>query len=266
MVGAKTLPVHHLVGMIGQAQDREDALAELAERFDLEVGEAEQVFETSFSQIVGLGLRMNDNQPAGSDPVEQFKTAGGRTVYGGGGITPDVKVEQQQRPRLVIAIARAGLFFDFAVQYAATYSFPERPDAFAVDDEVIQAFRDFLADSSSTGGFEHRTPTETHLNALRESLEEADGPEAAREWHEPLGQIVEREREAEFQKADPYLRLEIGREIGNRVWGARGLLLATLKGDKQYQEAVRILRDPDLYQEKMKVALASGSPAVVGGR
>ena len=50
---------------------------------------------------------------------------------------------------------------------------------------------------------------------------------------------------------------EIEIELVNRVWGTKAKILASLKSDKQYQEAIQILKDPEIYREKMKLELAS---------
>jgi carboxyl-terminal processing protease len=54
---------------------------------------------------------------------EQFKTATGRTVYGGGGITPDHLVKQPQLSRTTQLLEVRSTIFNYAVEYAA-----KRPD------------------------------------------------------------------------------------------------------------------------------------------
>ena len=249
------IPVYQVLGVIGQASSREAAIAELIDQFDLQPAQAEEVVETPLSQLVGL--TENHNEPKGSDPKEAFKTTGGRTVYGGGGITPDVVMKPQRPPRLAMALKRAGLFFDFAVSYAADRSFPERYDDFSLDETALEAFRVFLADSVKTGGFRYKTHVEAQLTELTQSLSETTLTEAQQTCLASLGEAADREGEAEFEKARPYIRLEIERELANRVWGSRAYLLASLKGDKQFQEAVRILKDSELYSKKMGLAVAS---------
>ena len=122
------IPVYQVVGLIGETDRREDALAELQERFGLSHEQAAQVMDTRLDQLVGLGLRDEVKGPKGDDPKKVFKTVGGRTVHGGGGITPDVEVKPTKRPRLVLALLRAGLFFDFGVHYAVNRSFPVRAE------------------------------------------------------------------------------------------------------------------------------------------
>jgi carboxyl-terminal processing protease len=71
-----------------------------------------------------------------------YKTSGGRTVYGGGGITPDVEFEPQTYGELERRLERDGLFFSFAVDYSMNHKVKE---GFQVTDEVLRSFKDMLA-------------------------------------------------------------------------------------------------------------------------
>jgi carboxyl-terminal processing protease len=69
------------------------------------------------------------------------RTDGGRTVYGGGGIHPDVVVPDPTPP-FVDQLERARVFFDFAVEYNAKHKGIQR--TFEVTPAVLQEFQDFL--------------------------------------------------------------------------------------------------------------------------
>ena len=62
--------------------------------------------------------RRDDNA---RNPVDVKMTEGGRTVYGGGGITPDEKYETPKLDRLQVALLRSG-FFDFTRSYFGSHS------------------------------------------------------------------------------------------------------------------------------------------------
>ena len=61
-----------------------------------------------------------------------------------------------------------------------------------------------------------------------------------------------------FEEDDTSIRLAIERQLANRMWGSRAKILTHLKGDGQFEEAVRILQDSRLYREKMNLTLAAG--------
>ncbi len=73
---------------------------------------------------------------------EAFRTDAGRTVYGGGGITPDVFVKAPPLSRFATSLFARGLFFEFAVDYRAKH--PGLTKDFQVDDAVREAFFKFV--------------------------------------------------------------------------------------------------------------------------
>ena len=68
-------------------------------------------------------------------------TDSGRTVYGGGGITPDVKIAPVKSNHFQDSLLQHYAFFNFAKHYAITHH-PAK--SFEVDDAVLQDFRKFL--------------------------------------------------------------------------------------------------------------------------
>jgi carboxyl-terminal processing protease len=73
-------------------------------------------------------------------------TDGGRTVYGGGGITPDEKFPPQPLnafQRRVAPFPLPGEFFHFGSVYFGA-EMPHLPQGWSPDDAVVQRFRDYL--------------------------------------------------------------------------------------------------------------------------
>jgi carboxyl-terminal processing protease len=68
-------------------------------------------------------------------------TDSGRTVYGGGGITPDVKLAQVKSNKFQDALLQHYAFFNFAKRYVIGHKVTQNLE---VDDLVLQDFRKFL--------------------------------------------------------------------------------------------------------------------------
>ena len=252
-VGNSTkVSAYELFGIIGQAERREDVIIELEERFGLEDYLAEEVLGMRLEGLLGLASSEH-NGPEKVDPEKVFTTrVNKRKVYGGGGIKPDVEVQQERRPRLVLALLREGLIFDFAVDFATTQSFPRRFEDYTLPEDIVDQFWTFMADSTNSGGFTYQTNTEIKVQEIKDALKKNDvfKDDTVTALNQ-LSQVADREREADYNKAEPYIRLEIERALANRVWGTNGKILATLKGDKQFQEAVRLLKDRTVYDQKL---------------
>ncbi len=86
-------------------------------------------------------VRDNKTEPADNKNREVKLTDSGRTVYGGGGITPDEKIPNPIANPFQSLLFQRYAFFDFAHHYLANHTVTEN---FQVDDAVLTQFKDFL--------------------------------------------------------------------------------------------------------------------------
>jgi carboxyl-terminal processing protease len=83
----------------------------------------------------------DDAKKADKSNLEVKLTDSGRTVYGGGGITPDEKIEIPDLNRFQGSLLQHYAFFDFSKHYLATHTVSRE---FVVDDAILQQFKDYL--------------------------------------------------------------------------------------------------------------------------
>jgi carboxyl-terminal processing protease len=85
---------------------------------------------------------VRDDVPKDNADREVKLTDSGRTIYGGGGITPDEKIAPIKPTHFQEVLADHGsIFFNFAPHYLATHTVTKD---FTVDDAVLQSFKDYL--------------------------------------------------------------------------------------------------------------------------
>ncbi|WP_320814248.1 S41 family peptidase [Flavobacterium sp.] len=94
----------------------------------------------------------------------EFKTKGGRTVYDGGGILPDVIIEETKLSAITEDLIKNDAVFDFATQLYYNYSNTGLPNSISEND--FNAFKQFLKQDK------YNFATETSL-ALKKVLETA---------------------------------------------------------------------------------------------
>jgi len=82
------------------------------------------------------------------NPLDVKMTEGGRTVYGGGGITPDEKFEAAKLDRLELDLARSGVF-NFARWYFASHN-TSLPKGWMPDTAFLEEFHDYLLKHGSS--------------------------------------------------------------------------------------------------------------------
>ncbi|MDR3744576.1 MAG: S41 family peptidase [Acidobacteriaceae bacterium] len=83
----------------------------------------------------------NDAKKADKSNLEVKLTDSGRTVYGGGGITPDEKIDVPDLTHFQATLLQHYAFFDFSKHYLATHTVARD---FVVDDAILQQFKAFL--------------------------------------------------------------------------------------------------------------------------
>ena len=76
--------------------------------------------------------------------LEVKLTDSGRTVYGGGGITPDEKIDNPKQNRFQDSLFIHYAFFNFSTHYLASHTITKD---FQIDDAIMQQFKSFLKDN-----------------------------------------------------------------------------------------------------------------------
>jgi carboxyl-terminal processing protease len=86
-------------------------------------------------------VRDASKEPKDKSNLEVKLTDSGRTVYGGGGITPDKKIETPKSNHFQENLLQHFAFFNFSKHYLATHTVAKD---FVVDDAILQQFKDYL--------------------------------------------------------------------------------------------------------------------------
>ncbi|MEZ4387408.1 MAG: S41 family peptidase [Candidatus Krumholzibacteriia bacterium] len=75
---------------------------------------------------------------------DRYTTDSGRVVYGGGGVTPDIEIDQSYRTDFEMAVERDGALFSFAVDYVNAH--PDLPADWRPDAKVLAEFGKYLGE------------------------------------------------------------------------------------------------------------------------
>jgi carboxyl-terminal processing protease len=168
-----------------------------------------------------LSHQPEENLP--SDSVEQesnmnkekFFTRGGRVVYGGGGIVPDVSVPSEKLSPLEYNLLAKLAFFDFAVHYTATH--PQLPKDFDVDQTMLKEFKQSL----EAKNFTYQTASEVELEKLKETIKEegslestyGEGRRAIPQVLTDLQELLKAQKEDDLKESEDYIKWEIKENI-----------------------------------------------------
>lgn len=188
-----------------------------------------------------------DKESAVSDSTQlkqKFLTKGGRVVYGGGGIVPDVIVPYENLSPLEYNLLAKLSFFDFAVHYTAIH--PHLPKDFEVDEKILSEFKPFL----KTKGFDYQTSSELELSKLKETIKEEGRSETVNQQIKKLEDLLRAEKENDFQKSVDYIESEIKENILVKLYGQNAKYEGVwFKDHLQIKKAIEILSNPKEYKE-----------------
>ncbi len=189
----------------------------------------------------GEDTALNEADEVGIDSLaEKYTTRNGRTVFGGGGITPDLVVEFRKMSDIEIEMHRRDLFFSFIRNWINHYG---QPDTVDITSEMIAEFYSFV----DSIGFENPVPGNNEITLLKE-LGKDNSLEAG---YFALVDSLEAILSRKIDLRDPDLReliyQNLDREMATTIEGRNGRIRSSFDEDNQIAEAIRILKDPDLY-------------------
>lgn len=182
--------------------------------------------------------------PDSSTARQKFFTKGGRVVYGGGGIAPDVVVPYEQLSPLEYNLLAKLSFFDFAVHYTVTH--PDLPRDLEVDDAMLSEFKQFL----ETKDFKYQTSSEVELEELKEALKEEAASDQITSRMKELERLLKAEKEKNFERSREYVRSEIKENILAKLYGQSAKYEGVwFERHSQIKRAIQILSNPKEYEE-----------------
>ncbi|UCD95419.1 MAG: S41 family peptidase [Candidatus Zixiibacteriota bacterium] len=189
---------------------------------------------------------------------EVYYTNGGRAVYGGGGILPDIEIEEDRTLKPIeINLERKTMFFDFAVKYVANH--PEATAGIEITDGIIREFKEFAKEKE----FTYKTALEISLDEMKEVVDEEGKDSLYNPAIAAFDELVQREKEADFEKSIDYIKRAVKREIVSKIEGQRGVYeKVILKTDASILQAIELLKNPEEYSRVLNGGSTAGESAL----
>lgn len=175
----------------------------------------------------------------------EFKTANGRKVFDGGGIEPDISVEEEEFANITYSLLSKNIIFDYATNYRAkTDSIPPTTQ-FNFDSTLYADFIDFIKDKD----YDYTTKTEKLLTDLKASANKEKVHTNLQDEFESLEKELKHNKAADVQMFKDEISRIIENEIVSRYYFQTGRVENELKYDKDIAEAEKVLNDTNKYQE-----------------
>lgn len=183
--------------------------------------------------------------------AKAFRTKAGRTVYDGGGLSPDSVVSYGEASRILYNLAVDNWIFDYANRYAATHDTIGSPYTFVVTDEIFDDFKK----SIDPDRFRYDKNLEGLIKQLRSAAEEEGylTPEVEKQIGD-LEKNLKHDLDRDLDNNRPQIEMLLGPEIISRYYNIRGHVINNLNYDPRYKAAKAILLDRNRYKSMLTAA------------
>ena len=164
--------------------------------------------------------------------THEFKTAHGRTVRDGGGITPDYEVKGHKYSRLTYSIVLNGIVDQYAMKYVR-----EHEALPTVEDFHFTAYDDFIAFAKDKE-FDYRSSARALFDEMKKTLAEDGLSEAMSSELAALEKSMDMDKETFLRLKKDEILPFIEEEIAVRYWFQQAGIKVRLRYDDPLKESL----------------------------
>ena len=176
--------------------------------------------------------------------ISEFKTRNGRTVFDGGGIIPDIKVESGEISPLTISLITQNVVFNYATKFAYQNQTIKEVEKFEITDEIYNDFVAFALEDS----FKYETRSERELKELEKIVKREKYYDRAKQELEDLKNKLINDKETDLMAFKDEVIEFLRDEIVGRYYYESGQIKTNLKDDSQLNKAIEILKNQERYK------------------
>ncbi|MET4074679.1 S41 family peptidase [Hymenobacter sp. UYCo722] len=177
-----------------------------------------------------------------------FKTTAGRTVYDGGGVAPDVEVNDREIADITRILLQKSYLFDYATRYRAEHPTIVPARQFKLTDVDYQKFVAYLQGKNIS----YSTDAEKALTDLSKKVKEEKHYDDVKLELEAIRKKVTVNKANDLQRFKPEIKELLEQEIVSRYYFEKGRTEAGFDDDPNIIAAVAVLNDPNRYAALLK--------------
>ena len=176
--------------------------------------------------------------------ISEFKTRNGRKVFDGGGVSPDINVDNELLSNLSANLLRQFKFFDFATKYRFENETIPPADEFKITDELYNEFIKYVESSE----FEYTSETQQMLEKLKELAKEEKYLDTSEDAFLALEKSLTLDLDRDLFRLREEVAVLLKSEIVSRYYFQKGSSMSSLNDDKTIDKALEILANKDIYE------------------
>ena len=166
--------------------------------------------------------------------TKEFRTASGRIVRDGGGITPDIEIKVPDYSRLVYSLVLGGVLDQYVIDYSRRHESIPAVEDFNFSDEDFEDFIRF----AKTQEFDYRSGAKTLYDSMKKELQKDGLADAMAEELSALEKALEMDKERFIRLKKDEIIPFIEEEIATRYWFQEAGVKIRLRYDEQLKQAL----------------------------
>lgn len=194
-----------------------------------------------------------DSPKIADSTIKAFKTKGGRIVYDGHGIDPDVLVKADTLSNISYTLLVNYHFFDFATLFARNNPSILPAGEFDISDQIFREFKEFI----DKRGYDYTTNCEKTLQRFKEAAKKENYFEELEPQINALTEKLQVNKAFDVEKNRHEIEQILKQEIISRYYFQTGKIIASLADDKEIAQALELFNQKDSY-----LAILNGSLAL----
>ena len=179
----------------------------------------------------------------------EFKTTNGRTVFDGGGIDPDIKVQAFEAHPLTQVLFEKGFIFDFVTEYVHKNPSPVNARDFNLSDDEYQQFVNWMKGKD----YSYKSYLEYGIQELIEESKKEKYYEGLKAQLDQINNRLADSKKNELSTFKEQIKRLLEEEVVARYHLDKGRIESGFKNDLEVKKAVEILHDTPGYKKTLNL-------------
>ncbi len=171
--------------------------------------------------------------------ITAFKTKGGRIVYDGAGVMPDITTKEQEYEEVLLSLISKFHIFNYATQYYLKHNQISSVRNFHLTDSEYGEFVTYLKDKE----YDYKSSAEMELSSFKKELEvEKDFDRIKLEYDALLNKIKDNKKD-DLDRNKTEIKKYLEEEIVSRYYYQKGRIEFSLENDDDIKKCETIFAD-----------------------
>lgn len=187
--------------------------------------------------------------------ISEFKTKGGRVVYDGGGVSPDIHVDVPSIANITYALVANDIIFKYMRHYRMSHASIAPAESFTLSDKEYEEFCRFV--EAQQPKFTYKSESNEELKKLIKAAKRDKYYDSNKELFDNMEKSLKPNLSQDLVTAREEIQDLIESEILVSYYYHRGAAKHAIKVDPEIQKAISTIEDAALYNGLLNGSVAS---------